>query len=330
MRIDAYTPPVVDALPFHSSDRWELYRLLGEPIRLRLLALAAADELSVGELAEVLGEPQPNVSRHVSALRRALLLAERKQGTRVFVRLAPDAGGDAVIADALRAGRDLVSTDGSLARAAELVRARDDAARAFFANKGGEALAEDALAPELPTYLAALAPLVAPRRLAIDVGTGDGRLLDLLAPIFDRVIAFDRSEAQLARAEARRSARGYRNVELRAGDLDDDAFRSAIGGADLVVASRVLHHAPRPARTLAQLGALLAPGGALVVIDYVPHDDERLSTSQADLWLGFGASELVRLAGEAGLRDAAVHPLPAARGTPDAHLTWHGLFARRA
>lgn len=320
----------METAAFHTSDRWELYRLLGEPIRLRLLALAAADELSVGELAEVLGEPQPNVSRHVSALRRAQLLGERKQGTRVFVRLAPEAARDAVVNDALRAGRELASTDGSLARAAEAVRARDAAARAFFDSRSAEALAEDALAPELPSYLAALAPLVSPRGLAIDVGTGDGRMLDLLAPIFERVVAFDRAGAQLARAEARRAARGYRNVELREGDLDDDGFRSGLVGADLAVASRVLHHAPRPARTLAQLASLLREGGALVVIDYLPHDDERLSASQADLWLGFGETELLRLATEAGLRDALVRPLPAARGTPDAHLPWHCLTARRA
>lgn len=319
----------METSPFHGSDRWELYRLLGEPIRLRLLALTAADELSVGELADLLDEPQPNVSRHVSALRRAQLLGERKQGTRVFVRLAKGAENDAVVLDALRAGRELAGADGSLARAAEVVRARDAAARAFFASKSAHELPEDTLAPELPSYLAALAPLVSPRRLAVDVGTGDGRMLDVLAPIFDRVIAFDRATAQLAQAEARRAARGYANVELREGDLDDDAFRAGVQRADLVVASRVLHHAPRPARTLAQLAQLLAPGGALVVIDYAQHDDERLQSSQADLWLGFSEGELTRLAREAGLEGPLVRALPSARGTPDAHVTWQALFARR-
>ncbi|MFN7702592.1 MAG: ArsR/SmtB family transcription factor, partial [Deltaproteobacteria bacterium] len=83
--------------------RWELYRLLGEPVRLRLLALAAEDELSVGELAELIGEAQPNVSKHVAALRRAGLLAVRKQGNRALVSVG-EVTGDAVVRDALAAG----------------------------------------------------------------------------------------------------------------------------------------------------------------------------------------------------------------------------------
>ncbi|HLM72241.1 MAG TPA: hypothetical protein VK459_06110, partial [Polyangiaceae bacterium] len=47
-----------------AAERWELYRLLADPVRPRLLALAAAEELAVGELAELLGEGQPKISRH--------------------------------------------------------------------------------------------------------------------------------------------------------------------------------------------------------------------------------------------------------------------------
>lgn len=315
--------------------RWELYRLLGEPIRLRLLALAEEDELSVGELADLLGEPQPNVSRHVSALRRARLLSERKHGTRVFVRLADEARADAVVGDAVAAGRAIASTDGSLARVADVVRARDAAARAYFA-KGSDELEATALAPELPTYLAALAPLVPHRALAVDVGTGDGRLLDVLAPIFERVLAVDRSDAQLARAARRVAARGYENVQLVSGELDDVAVRrrvEALGGADLVLASRVLHHAPRPDRALAALAALTRPGGAVVVVDYAPHDDERLRETQADHWLGFSEAELAAHAAHAGLeRPTVTHlrtSLRTAMPSPDARVPWHVLVARK-
>jgi len=320
----------VDNLSFATGDRWELYKLLGEPIRLRLLALAGEDELSVGELVELLGEPQPNVSRHVSALRRAQLLSERKQGTRVFVRLADDARRDPVVQDALRAGRVLTSNDGSLLRVAELVLARDAAARAFFANKAPE-LSPDTLAPELPSYLGAFAPLLSMQGLAIDVGTGDGRMLDLLAPLFTRVIAFDRSSEQLGRARERVARRGYDNVELLEGDIEDAPLRARLGEqlADVVVASRVLHHAPRPARTLEALADLLRPGGSLVVIDYAPHDDERMQAAQADLWMGFSERELLTFAEQAGLDAPSVKPLLPARGTHDAHVPWQALIARK-
>src|SRR6202000_1791238 len=107
------------------------------------------------------------------------------------------------------------------------------------------------------------------RGLALDVGTGDGRLLEVLAPVFERVVAVDRAEAQLARARERVAARGFANVTLVRGELDAKELRRAVGsGADAVFASRVLHHAPQPAKVVAQLAALCAPGGALVVIDY--------------------------------------------------------------
>lgn len=312
--------------------RWELYKLLGEPVRLRLLSLTAEEELTIGELAELLAEGQPNVSRHVSALKRSGLLAVRKQGTRALVRLADAVNADPVVKDALEAGRALALADGSLARVTELVRARDAASRAFFEQPKDEG--STSLPAELPAYLTALAALVPRRALAVDAGTGEGALLDAIAPIFDRVIAVDRSEAQLDRARARLRARGYDNVELRRAEYgDDDLARdvAALGGAAAVFASRVLHHAPRPAHALAALARLLEPGGALVVLDYVAHEDERLRDQQADQWLGFSPDELVRLAENEGLLSARVTVVPSSRcgDGPDGHLDWVVLTARR-
>src|SRR6516162_7494419 len=119
-----------------ASERWELYRVLSEPLRLRLLALAAEEELSIGELAELLGESQPNVSRHAAALRQAGLLADRREGTRTLVRVAPEAARDPVVADALGSGRTLCERDGSLARIAQVVRTREAAAHEFFERPG--------------------------------------------------------------------------------------------------------------------------------------------------------------------------------------------------
>lgn len=324
----------MDVAATHSTARWELYRLLGEPFRLRLLTLAGEDELAVGELADLLGESQPNVSKHVAALRRPGLLSMRKQGTRVFVRLAEGVADDAVIADALRAGRALCEEDGSLGRVAQIVRARDQAARELFARGGEEALEPSALPPELPAYLSALAPLLPHRALAVDAGTGDGRLLDVLAPIFERVIGVDRSPARLARAAERVARRGYAHVELLEGEVDDAVVRRRVrklGGADVVFASRILHHAPQPKKLLASLSDLARPGGAIVVLDYQTHDDERLRETQADLWLGFDPTELASLAREAGLVGPIVRPLPAGvRGQgPDSHIGWQVLIARR-
>jgi ArsR family transcriptional regulator len=160
-------------------------------------------------------------------------------------------------------------------------------------------------------------------------------LLEVIAPLFDRVIAVDREPAQLERARQRARLRGYTNVEVVRGDLRSEAVHELVhrdGLADAVFASRVLHHAPRPAEAMAQLARLTGDGGAVIILDYEAHDDETMRDQQADVWLGFAPDELLRLARSAGLIDARVTPVPAAfRGVgPDRHLTWQLFSARRA
>jgi len=319
------------------TTRWELYRILAEPVRLRLLALAAEEELTIGELAELLDENQPNVSRHLAPLRQAGLVLVRKQGTRALVRIAEAAAADPVVADALASGRALTEADGSLARIGDVLRERDRVAQEFFAQRASEeeiAEKDDATT----AYVAALARLLPERRLAVDAGTGDGALLEVLAPAFEHVIAVDRSEAQLDRARARVTRRKLTNVKLMKCELGAPELKKQVGdGADVVFASRLLHHAPRPLDLLKQLAHLAkAPaakgqvGGAILVLDYARHDDEKMR-DEADLWLGFEPGELRALAKDAGLEEAEVTKIPAAwcgKGK-DSHLPWQVMTARK-
>lgn len=338
MRMIVYIHPVMVAGPDEArpapSPRWELYRLLGDAARLRLMALAAEEELAIGELAELLGEVQPSVSRHVAALRQAGVVGVRRQGTWTLVRLAAGAGDDPVVADALRTGRSLCERDGALGRVADVVRARESTTREFFARPGRSG-AQAGPPGELAAYLAALAPLLPRRALAVDVGTGDGRLLEVLCPLYERVVAVDRSAAQLAIAAERVGLRGFTNVDLVEGEIDGAAALKAVrhrsrAGADAVFAARVLHHAPRPGDAVKAVAAMVRPGGALVVIEYERHEDEALRSQQADLWLGFEASELRRCAREAGLADVHVAKVPAVwcGAGPDRHVPWQVMTAR--
>ena len=305
------------------NERWELYRLLGEPVRLRVLALTAEEELSVGELSELLGESQPQVSRHAAPLREAGLLSVRRQGTRTFLQLAAGALADPVVADALGSGRGLVEADGSLARVASLVAERESAVRAFFAARGNEALRPVEMTP----YVAAFAALLPRREVAIDAGTGEGGLLELLSPSFARVLAFDREKAQVDRARTRAKDRGLANVELRVAD-PDEAAREWAGSADVTFAVRMLHHAGKPSELVKTLARLCRPDGALVIVDYARHDDESMR-AQADLWLGFEPAELTRFAHAAKLTVSSLGPLPPPAAGPDAHLPWQVMVARR-
>ncbi|MCZ6806812.1 MAG: metalloregulator ArsR/SmtB family transcription factor [Deltaproteobacteria bacterium] len=314
------------------APRWELYRLLGEPSRLRLIGLTSEDELSIGELAELTGEAQPNVSKHLKQLREAGLVVVRRQGTRALARLTPDLNGDPLLTDAVEAGRKLCGEDGSLVRVADIIKARDEQTRTFFAQPS-----DDAATPpvaEWSAYLTALRALLPHHGLAVDIGTGDGALVELLAPLFDRVIAVDRSEEQLKTASRRLSSRQYDHVELIQADYEDPCVLSRVqelGGADVALAVRLLHHAPRPQQVISLLGSLARPGGHVLVIDYCTHDDENMRDRQADLWLGFGPDELTGFAKSAGLINSEVFVIPAARygPGPDAHLQWQVLAAQR-
>ncbi len=204
---------------------------------MRLLALCTEEELTVGELASLIGESQPQVTKKTQPLREAGLLTARRDGTARCC--AAHVGPDVVLGAALEEGRLLCIRDGSLARVAAVVAQREDVSRRIFEQSAvgakAEALAEAAPADrELLGWLAILAPLLTPAAhapassaaaaaagvayagtdragavptLAVDVGTGEGALLPLLSPLFERVVAVDRSPARL-RAAARGSPSG--------------------------------------------------------------------------------------------------------------------------
>lgn len=287
------------------SSRADLFRLLGDEDRLRLLALCAAEELTVGELAALLGESQPQVTRKSQPLREAGLLAARKDGTRTLLRAEPSS--DAVVLAALAAGRTLCEHDGSLAKVPTLVAQREETSRRLFAHTdsaSGPVIVDGAqLLPLLPM----LAPLLPGRALAVDVGAGEGALLPLLSPLYERVVAVDRSPARLARCAERVGALGLPNVRLREGAVEDAGIVEEItraGGADLVVVSRVLHHVARPQDLLSAAARLARPGGHVVVVDHVPHDNEALR-ERGHVWLGFEPAKL-----RGWLQGAGLDPLP--------------------
>jgi SAM-dependent methyltransferase len=153
------------------------------------------------------------------------------------------------------------------------------------------------------------------------MGTGEGTLLPLLSPIYDRVMAVDRSPARLARAAVRTASLGLGNVRLRQAEVDDANLAQEIaraGGADLVVLARVLHHAARPQSLVTSAARLLRPGGHLALVDHTPHEDEGLR-ERGHVWLGFEPSKLRQFLEAAGLEPIALSSLRVDE-TPPLHL----------
>jgi ArsR family transcriptional regulator len=274
------------------AGRADLFRLLGDEDRLRLLALCAEEELTVGELAQLLGESQPQVTKKSQPLREVGLLSARRDGTRTLLRA--DVEPDPVLTAALDEGRTLCTRDGSLAKIARVVAQREDLSRRLFEAPSGELEPAPSADAQLLAWTPLLAPLLPGRALAVDIGTGEGALLPLLSPLYERVIAVDRSPARLARCGARVAQWGLPNVRLREGNIDDASLAEEVqqrGGADLVVMARMLVHASRPQDAIASATRLLRAGGHLAIVDYLPHDDESLR-EQGHVWLGFEPAKL--------------------------------------
>jgi len=277
---------------------------------MKLLALCAEEELTVGELATLLGESQPQITKKSQPLREVGLLAARRDGTRTLLK--SDAPPDAILTAALEEGRTLCAKDGSLAKIARVVAQREDLSRRLFEQPAGEVEQEPAISSAIAPWLPLLAPLLPGRALAVDLGTGEGALLPLLSPLYDRVVAVDRSAARLARCAARIASWGLPNVRLREGSVDDAALAEEIGqrgGADLVVMARVLVHASRPQDAIASATRLLRAGGHLAIIDYMPHDDESLR-EQGHVWLGFEPGKLRGWVESARLQAITLQPFP--------------------
>ncbi|MCU0683952.1 MAG: metalloregulator ArsR/SmtB family transcription factor [Polyangiaceae bacterium] len=278
----------------------ERFRALADETRLLLLAALLDEELSVGELAEVVQAAQPGVSRHLGALREAGLVALRKQGTASFYRLGADEPLlEGPFGEALRR----LSAEHKLARRVERVLARRRAkSQAFFDRADDWDTLRAGLFAESVGF-ASLLPLVAPGLTVADIGTGTGGMLPYLAEVADRIVAVDLSGEMLRRARARADELGLgAKVSFERGELEALPLESA--AVDAAFASLVLHHAPRPAAALAEMARVVRPGGVVVVIDLVAHGHEWLRDEQADIWLGFGRDELLGLFARAGLADA--------------------------
>ncbi len=304
--------------------RADLFRLLGDEDRLRLLALCAEEELTVGELALLMDESQPQITKKTQPLREVGLLASRRDGTRTLLKA--ELQTDVVVDAAVTEGRRLCSKDGSLAKVARVVAQREELAKKLFDEHVHEAPAP-ALDSLLVGWLPILAPLLPGRALAIDAGTGEGALLPLLAPLYERVVAVDRSAARLARCAARLEQWGLANVRLREGSIEDATLAEEVlgqagqashpkeRGADLVVISRVLHFLGRPQDAIAAATRLLRPGGHLALVDHAPHDDETLR-EQGHVWLGFEPAKLTNWIAVANLTPVVTQPLPTPHHPP--------------
>ncbi|MEZ6023685.1 MAG: metalloregulator ArsR/SmtB family transcription factor [Hyphomonadaceae bacterium] len=287
-------------------------RAAGEQTRLRALALLTEGELAVGELAQALGQSQPRVSRHLRLLPEAGLVERAPEGAWVFYRLARAHTTERHFADAALAMLD--PADPVLARDAERLKeiraARDEAAASYFERNAADWDRLRALhLPEADIESAILAAAgEGPFDLMVDVGVGQGRMIQLFADRVRRAEGFDTSRQMLAIARA-----SLDELTAKAAVRFGDAYAPPIeaASADLVMIHQVLHFLADPGRAIAEVARLLKPGGRLLIVDFAPHQLEFLREEHAHRRLGFSDAEVAAWCAAAGvlsLRTTTLEP----------------------
>lgn len=286
-------------------------RAAAEGTRLRILALCAVEELTVSELVQILGQSQPRVSRHLKLLTDAHLLDRHREGNWTFYRLAGAHSAHELsrrIVELIPSDAPVVTRDRERLEMIRFQRAR--IATSYFEHNARQWDAIRSLHIDEHEVEQRLIELVPPGTFEalVDIGTGTGRILELLGPRVSWALGIDRSREMLAVARERLSAASLSHCRLRQGDmygldLPDDV-------ADLVVVHQVLHYADRPERAIAESARLLKPGGRLIVVDFASHDLEYLREAHAHRRLGFGEEEVGGWLEGAGLVPTVMEGLP--------------------
>ncbi|HEU5481941.1 MAG TPA: metalloregulator ArsR/SmtB family transcription factor [Sphingomicrobium sp.] len=280
----------------------EIFQAVSDPTRLRILALLARMELSVGELAQLLDQSQPRVSRHVRILADAGIVDRRKEGSWVFLAIA-DSARTAPLLALIEAWIDpetrVVFDEDS--KRLDAVRAdRAEAAARYFTAQAEVWDSIRSLHVAEAEVERAIGRALGGRGFGtlVDIGTGTGRMIELFGPRADEAIGIDRSSEMLRLARVKLESAGVRS-SLRQGDMY--SLPLADDTADCAIIHQVLHYAHAPADAIEEAARVLAPGGTLLVVDFAAHDREELRARDSHLRLGFADEVMAGWFAAAGL-----------------------------
>jgi ArsR family transcriptional regulator len=290
----------------------KILRVLADPHRLRILLLLGHEELSVAELQEILAMGQSTISTHLSQLKQAGLVEDRRTGKSNLYKLKTGAlaAGGVLVQLLAQAEKEIPEAEPDRLAMRRVVKKRQDKMRAFFDSVAGRLGKDYVPGRSWKSMAEALLRLMPPMVIA-DLGAGEGTFSLLLAERATKVIAVDSSAKMLEVGREQALRHGVKNVEYRLGDMEELPIEDRV--VDLVFFSQSLHHALHPERAIKEAWRILAPGGRIVILDLLKHRFEEAREIYADEWLGFSEAELEAVLEKAGfvhLQTSVVHKEP--------------------
>lgn len=280
----------------------DILKAAAESSRLRILLVLAQGDLTVSDLTEILGQSQPRVSRHLKLLLEAGLIGRYQEGSWAFFRLSDQETARAFVLRLIAgvdAGDPQIERD--MERLETVKRRRQERATEYFSQNAASWDEIRSLHVPDKAVETAILQLVGKRpfQSMLDLGTGTGRVLEILSPLYRRGVGIDMSREMLAVARANLDRAGVTNAQVRQGDIfappvERDAY-------DLVTIHQVLHYLADPARAISEAARLLRPSGRLIIVDFAPHSLEFLREEHAHQRLGFSDRQIGEWFSEAGL-----------------------------
>ena len=271
-----------------------LFKLVSDPTRLRILTVLEVEPLSVAEMQDILGMGQSRISSQLSLLKKGGLVSDQRVGKNNIYSSQLQAEVKELIA---QAASEIPESQADREKLDYILMKRRDQARAYFDNLAGK-FGKNYVPGRSWKSLSEGLLKITNYGVVVDLGAGEGTLSQLIAQHSDQVIAVDHSEKMVEYGRQLAVEHKLENLEYRLGDLQNPPIDES--SADLVIFSQALHHASDPARALQKAYSLLKKGGRLLVLDLLEHHFDQARELYGDLWLGFAEIDLVRMARSAG------------------------------
>ena len=270
---------------------WDILKLLSDPTRVRLISLLRAEELSVGELSEILDMAQSRISSQLAQLRANDLVQDRREGKKAFYILQPNLSAQAVTllsaaCEAVAEEKELVEDKSNLNRVIQKRRAHQEQYFNLIAGK----LGKNYCPGRSWEAIGHLALKLAPKIEVADLGAGEGLISQLLARRVAKVWCIDNSPRMVEVGTELAAKNGLANLTYKLGDIETVPLPDR--SVDLAILSQALHHAQHPDVAIQEAYRILKPGGQLLLLDLKAHTFEKAREIYADVWLGFSENTL--------------------------------------